>query len=216
MDVLQAIRERRSTRAFLDKPVDKEALEKLISHASQAPSAINIQPWELVVVSGEERKRLSRVLVKRMRERNISCGPGSKKPLPEHFVERQRGLLRDMVPQLPEGKPFQDFINEGSCNFYGAPTAIILVIDRIFSSARLTDTGIIVGYLVLAAHAMGLATCPIGLITAFDEDIREQLNLSDEKEVVIGIAVGYKDPSSGVNKVRTERAPLEEFVKWRE
>ncbi|MCU0594143.1 MAG: nitroreductase [Desulfobacterota bacterium] len=216
MDVLQAIRERRSTRAFLDKPVDKEALEKLISYASQAPSAINIQPWELVVVSGEERKRLSRVLVKRMRERNISCGPGSKKPLPEHFVERQRGLLRDMVPQLPEGKPFQDFINEGSCNFYGAPTAIILVIDRIFSSARLTDTGIIVGYLVLAAHAMGLATCPIGLITAFDEDIREQLNLSDEKEVVIGIAVGYKDPSSGVNKVRTERAPLEEFVKWRE
>ena len=72
------------------------------------------------------------------------------------------------------------------------------------------------GFLVLAAHAMCLATCPIGLITAFDEDIREQLNLSDEKEVVIGVAVGYKDPSSGVNKVRTERAPLEEFVKWRE
>jgi len=87
MDVLQAIQERRSTRAYLDKPVDKETLEKLISFASQAPSAINIQPWELVVVSGEERKRLSRVLVKRMREKNISCGPGAKKPLPEHFVK---------------------------------------------------------------------------------------------------------------------------------
>jgi nitroreductase len=216
MDVLQAIQERRSTRAFLDKPVDKETLEKLISHASQAPSAINIQPWELVVVSGEERKRLSRVLVKRMRERNISCGPGSKRPLPEHLVERQRGLLKDMLPHLPHGTSFQDFINEGSCNFYGAPTAIIIVIDKVFSSARLTDTGIILAYLVLAAHAMGLATCPIGLITAFDDDIREQLNLSEEKEVVIGIAVGYRDPSSGVNKVRTERAPLDEFVKWRE
>jgi nitroreductase len=216
MDVLQAIQERRSSRAYLDRPVEKETLEKLISLASQAPSAINIQPWELVVVSGEERKRLSRVLVKRMRERNISCGPGAKRPLPGHFVERQRGLLEAMLPNLPEGTSFQDFINEGSCNFYGAPTAVIIVIDKVFSSARLTDIGIILGYLVLAAHAMGLATCPIGLITAFDEDIREQLNLSEDKEVVIGIAVGYRDPSSGVNKVRSERSPLDEWVKWRE
>jgi nitroreductase len=216
MDVLQAIQERRSTRVYLDRPVEKETLEKLISFASQAPSAINIQPWELVVVSGEERKRLSRVLVKRMRERNISCGPGAKRPLPEYFVERQRGLLEGMLPNLPAGTSFQDFINEGSCNFYGAPSAIIIVIDKVFSSARLTDIGIILGYLVLAAHAMGLATCPIGLITAFDEDIREQLNLSEDKEVVIGIAVGYRDPSSGVNKVRSARAPLSELVKWRE
>jgi nitroreductase len=216
MDVLQTIEERRSTRAYLDRPVEKETLEKLIALASQAPSAINIQPWELVVVSGEERKRLSRVLVKRMRERNISCGPGAKKPLPGHFVERQRGLLNVMLPNLPEGTSFQDFINEGSCNFYGAPTAVIIVIDKVFSSARLTDIGIVVGYLVLAAHAMGLATCPIGLITAFDEDIREQLNLSEEKEVVIAIAVGYRDRSSSINKSRSERAPLNELVKWRE
>ncbi|MCX5877668.1 MAG: nitroreductase, partial [Deltaproteobacteria bacterium] len=195
MDVLEAIQARRSTRAYMDKPVEKETLEKLISYASQAPSAINIQPWEVVVVSGEERKRLSRVLVKRMRERNISCGPGAKRPLHEHFVERQRGLLEGMLPNLPAGTSLQDFINEGSCNFYGAPTAIIIVIDKVFSSARLTDIGILLGYLVLAAHAMGLATCPIGLITAFDEDIREQLNLSEDKEVVIGIAVGYRDPS---------------------
>ncbi len=216
MDVLEAIQERRSTRAYLDRPVEKETLEKLISFASQAPSAINIQPWELVVVSGEERKRLSRVLVKRMKERNISCGSGAKRPLHEHFVERQRGLLEGMLPNLPAGTSFQDFINEGSCNFYGAPSAIIIVIDKVFSSARLTDIGIILGYLVLAAHAMGLATCPIGLITAFDEDIREQLNLSEDKEVVIGIAVGYRDPSSGVNKVRSARASLNEIMKWRE
>jgi len=216
MDVLEAIQARRSTRVYLDRPVEKETLEKLISYASQAPSAINIQPWEVVVVSGEERKRLSRVLVKRMRERNISCGPGAKRPLHEHFVERQRGLLEGMLPNLPAGTSFQDFINEGSCNFYGAPTAIIIVIDKVFSSARLTDIGIILGYLVLAAHAMGLATCPIGLITAFDEDIREQLNLSEDKEVVIGIAVGYRDPSSGVNKVRSARAQLDEILKWRE
>jgi nitroreductase len=216
MHILDAISERRSARAFLDKPVERERLEKLLSLGVQAPSAINIQPWEIVVVSGEERKRLSRLLVKRMKERNISCGPGGTKPLPKHFVDRQRGLLQCMLPTLPPGRDFQDFINEGSCNFYGAPTAIILTIDRVHSKSRLTDMGILVGYLVLAAHGLGLATCPIGLITAFEEDIREEVSLSEEKKVVVGIAVGYKDPDNPVNSARSERAPLKDVVKWRE
>ena len=216
MHILDAITERRSARAFLDKPVKRETLEKLLSLATQAPSAINIQPWEIVVVSGEERKRLSRILVKRMKERNISCGPGGTKPLPNQFVERQRDLLQCMLPTLPPGTEFQDFINEGSCNFYGAPTAIILTIDQVHSKARLTDIGIVVGYLVLAAHGMGLGTCPIGLITAFEDDIREELSLSEDKKVVVGIAVGYKDPDDPVNSARSDRAPLKEVVKWRE
>jgi nitroreductase len=196
--------------------VERETLEKLLFLATQAPSAINIQPWEMVVVSGEERKQLSRLLVKRMKERNISCGPGGTKPLPERFVERQRGLLQCMVPNLPLGTEFQDYINKGSCNFYGAPTAIILTIDEAHSKARLTDIGIVAGYLVLAAHGLGLATCPIGLITAFEDDILEELNLSEEKKVVVGMAVGYKDPDAPVNRARSERAPLKEVVKWRE
>lgn len=215
MDVIEAIQERRSTRGFLDKPVEKETLERLLELATQAPSAINLQPWEFAVVSGEERKRLSRVLVKRMRERAISCGPGARNPLPEYFVERQRGLLECMLPHLPEDIPFEQFINEGSCNFYGAPTAVIIMVDQVFSSARLTDIGIVVGYLVLAAHALGLGTCPIGLITAFDDEIKEELSLPEQKQVVIGIAVGYSDPDAPINKTRSNRVPVGDQVKWR-
>ena len=215
MDLLEVIEERRSTRAFLDRPVERETLEKLLWFAMRAPSAINLQPWEFTLVSGEERKRLSRRLVKRMRERNISCGPGAKRPLPEYFVERQRGLLNVMLPGLPENTPFEDFINEGSCDFYGAPTAVILTMDTAFSRARLTDMGIVVGYLVLAAHSLGLGTCPIGLITAFDDDIREELSIAEEKEVVIGVALGYGDPDSPINQPRSERAPLDDVVRWR-
>lgn len=215
MDLIEAIKERRSTRAFLEKPVARETLEHLLHLATQAPSAINLQPWELTVVSGEEKKRLSRLLVKRMKERNISCAPGAKKPLSEAFVERQRGLLNTIQPYLPDSTVFQEFINEGSCNFYGAPTAIIIGMDQVFSSARLTDIGVLVGYLVLAAHGLGLSTCPIGLITAFDEDIKEELNISEEKQVVIGVAVGYGDPDAPVNGGRSERVPLQDVVKWR-
>ncbi len=216
MDLMEAMKERRSTRAFLEKTVARETLEYLLHLATQAPSAINLQPWELTVVSGEEKKRLSRVLVKRMKERNISCGPGAKNPLSEAFMERQRGLLNTIQPHLPEDTVFQEFINEGSCNFYGAPTAVIISMDQVFSSARLTDIGVLVGYLVLAAHGLGLSTCPIGLITAFDEDIKEELSLSEDRQVVIGVAVGYGDPDAPINRGRSERVPLQDVVKWRQ
>ena len=216
MELIDAIEERMSTRAFLDKPIDRETIENLLRLATRAPSAINLQPWEFTVVSGEERKRLSRILLKRMREMNISCGPGATSPLPEYFVERERGLLNIMLPGLPEQTSFQDFINEGSCNFYNAPTAIIITIDKVFSSARLTDIGIVVGYLVLAAHALGLGTCPIGLITAFDDDIKEELSIPETKLVVIGVAIGYKDAQSPINRPKSERVPLDDVVKWRE
>jgi nitroreductase len=215
MDIKEAIETRRSTRAFLDKPVDKELLNGILRLALQAPSAINLQPWEVVVVSGEEKLRLSRLLVKRMKERNISCGPGARDPLPEHFVERQRGLLNVMLPGLKDGTSFQDFINEGSCDFYGAPTAIIIALDMVFSEARMTDIGVFTGYFVLAAHAMGLGTCPIGLITAFEDDIKEELSIPENKKIIIGVAVGFRDPQSKINMVRSERVSLEEIVKWR-
>jgi nitroreductase len=129
-------------------------------------------------------------------------------------VERERQLMQTMLPHLPEGMPFGDFINEGSCRFYGAPTAVILTIDTLFSTARYTDMGITIGYLVLAAHAMGLGTCPIGLITAFEDEIRETLNLREDRTVILGVAVGYPDPDAPLNRARSERAPLDELVRW--
>ena len=214
MELEKIINERHSTRAFLEKPVPREIIEKLLLLSSKAPSAINLQPWEFTVVMGEERIRLSRLLVKSMRERNISCGPGAVRTLPEYFMDRQRKLMDCILPYLKKGIPFQDFINEGSCNFYGAPTAIIITIDQAFSKARLVDLGITIGYMVLACHNIGLGTCPIGLISAFADEIKERLNIPEEKDVVMGVGVGYPDPDSPVNQAISERAPINEVVRF--
>jgi len=214
MEFENVITERHSTRAFLDKSIPREIIEKLLFLSTRGPSAINLQPWEFTVVMGEERQRLSRVLVKSMRERNISCGPGAVRPLPEYFMDRQRKLMDSILPYLEKGTDFQDFINEGSCNFYGAPVAIIFTIDQAFSKSRLVDVGIAVGYMVLAAHNLGLGTCPIGLISAFADEIKEMLNIPEDKDVVIGVAVGYPDPDSPVNQSISARAPLHEVARF--
>ena len=50
MDVFEAIAARKSVRAFLDRPVGDEILEKILDAARRAPSARNAQEWRFVVV----------------------------------------------------------------------------------------------------------------------------------------------------------------------
>ena len=215
MDLIQTIDGRRSIRAFKPDPVPKELIEKILNLVIKAPSAINLQPWEFVVVMGEEKERLSRKLIKSYREKQISCSPGNVKPLADTFSKRGLASVELMTPSLAKmGNEFNRFINEGSCNFYGAPTAIILTLDNAFSKARLVDIGIAVGYFVLITQSLGLGTCTIGLINAYEDEIKEVLNIPENKDVVIGIALGYPDLDSPANEFKTPRDNLDSFVRW--
>jgi len=57
MDVLEAIKGRRSIRAFKNQDVPAEIVEELIDAARWAPSAGNIQPWEFIIVRKPRIKR---------------------------------------------------------------------------------------------------------------------------------------------------------------
>jgi nitroreductase len=215
MDLTKAIRERKSIRAFKPDPIPRERVEDVLRLALHAPSAINLQPWEFFVVVGEERERLSRRLIKAYREKKISCGPDAVKPLPKTIAKRGAKTLEAMNPFFKEmGVESGQFINDGSCNFYGAPVAIIICLDDSFSKARFVDIGVILGYLVLAAHELGLATCPIGLITAYEDEIKDLLNIPENKNVVIGIGLGIPDQQSPINRFKSYREDLEKFVRW--
>jgi len=215
MDVLDAIKSRKSVRAFKPDPVTREQIEEILNHVIRAPSAINLQPWEFIVVMGEEKQRLSRRLIKLYREKQISCSPGNVKPLSAAFSKRGAESFILMNPYLEKmGQEFNRFVNEGSCNFYGAPAAVIFCLDNAFSEARLVDIGIALGYFVLIAHKFGLSTCPIGLINAYEDDMKEILNIPENKDVVIGAAIGYADQDSPINEFTSPRDSLEHFLRW--
>ena len=215
MNILKTINERRSARAFQPVSIPKEKIEGILRIAINAPSANNLQPWEFVVVMDEEKYRLSRKLLKAYREKQISCGSGAVKPLPEAI--RQRGIqtLESMKPYVERiGITVGNFINEGSCDFYGAPVAIIICLDDCFSARQMVDVGTFVGYLLLTAHASGLATCPIGLIADYGDEIKDLLNITENKRVVIGIALGYPDPENPISRFKSSRGDLSELVRW--
>lgn len=59
---MEIIFNRRSIRKYEDKPVENEKIEKLLRAAMQAPSAVNQQPWEFIIVKDKEKlKKLSEV-----------------------------------------------------------------------------------------------------------------------------------------------------------
>ncbi len=215
MSLLEIIRTRRSSRAFKKEAIPKETLEKVLSDASNAPSALNMQPWEIHVVLGEELKRLSRRLLKCYTERQLTCGPGAARPLAEKFIQRGRVCAKDMTPLIQRmGMDFKTFVNEGSLQFYGAPAVALLCLDESFPQERLVDIGSFLAYLVLSAAAHGLGTCPIGLVTAYQDEIKDVLNIPESKFIAVSVAIGFPDPDAAINEFRSTRVPVKEFVRW--
>jgi nitroreductase len=215
MKLTEAIDGRKSIRAFKPDPVPKAIVENILQLAVKAPSAINLQPWEFTVVSGKERERLCRRLLKAYGEKRVSCSPKTTRPLPPEVERRWKKLSQEMKPYINQlGVPFDDFINEGSFNFYGAPTAVIISMDRAFPKTRLVCIGASLGYLVLTAHALGLGTCPIGIITAFEDEIKDQLNIPEAKKVILGVALGYPDWENPVNGFRSSREHSSSITRW--
>jgi nitroreductase len=58
MDVYEAILERRSIRAYQNKPIEREKLEKILEAGRLAPSARNIEPWHFIVVTDEKKRKV--------------------------------------------------------------------------------------------------------------------------------------------------------------
>jgi nitroreductase len=215
MELIETIEGRKSIRAFKPDPVPREMIEKILLLATKAPSAINLQPWEFAVVDGKEKQRLCRRLLKAYGEKKVSCSPRTTKPLPPEIDRRRKELFKEMKPYVDQlGVSFEDYINEGSFNFYGAPTAIIISMDGAFPKSRSLCIGAALGYLVLAAHAHGLGTCPIGIITAFEEEIKDQLNIPETKEVILGVALGYPDWENPVNRFKPSRENFPNITRW--
>jgi len=56
MDVIEVINKRRSVRSYMDKPVERDKIQRLLEAARLAPSASNRQEWRFVVVTDKKRR----------------------------------------------------------------------------------------------------------------------------------------------------------------
>lgn len=218
----ETIDSRRSVRAFLPTPVPREALEEILRIASRAPSGTNVQPWKVYVLTGNAKDQLSQKILAAYNDPEEAQTHTEEYPYypakwVSPYIDRRRKVGLDLygLLDIKKGDAARMHAQHGrNYTFFDAPVGLIFTIDRIMQQGSWFDYGMFVQTIMLAARARGLDTCPQAAFTQFHRIIGEQLNLPENEMVVCGMALGYADESKPENKLRTERAPLEEWVRF--
>lgn len=213
MDVAEAIKTRRSIRAFKPDPVPPDIIRDIIGLARYAPSWANTQPWEFAVVTGEKLKAIEDDFI----ARGIR-NPNTDITYPFEFPEPYQTCIRNM---LPKGitKMTQEYLRLRTMrNFrhYGATTCIYLLINKNLvhqprgtNAWALYDCGSVVQNIMLLAVSKGLGTVAQGHSAVYPDIIKRHINIPDTKLIVLGIAIGYPDTSNPECLSDTSRKSLD-------
>ncbi len=215
-----AITSRRSVRAFLPDPVDEETIRDILSVASRAPSGTNMQPWKVYVTTGEAKARLAEaILSSGIRAEKVEWD--EYKYYPDKFFEpylsRRRAVGYALYSLLGIGRREVEKMraqHDRNFVFFDAPVGMIFTIDRRLNKGSWVDHGMFLQSIMIAARARGLHTCPQAAFAPYHRFIRPILDIPEEEIVVCGMALGHEDTSKPENRLRSERAPLEEFVSF--
>jgi len=219
MDLIKAVGDRRSIRSFRSEPVPKRVLEEILEICRWAPSSRNTQPWEVAVLGGKVMEEFKARITEKVVAR---AEPNQDTPAAElSGLYLKRAIEnRDRIDcyQFPPGtesleeKRAEYWMSGG--RFFDAPNGIILYIDKTLYPAALLDIGIMIQAICLVAFAHGLATCPIRRVVYWPDILRNLLAIPQSKKIVLGIAIGYRNPEARVNDYIRKREPLESWVHW--
>ena len=209
MRTLDAIHSRKSIRAFLDQPVPKDLIEKVLEASRWAPTGVNRQGWRVTVVTGPAREQLGARLEARAREREPKT-PSYAASAPD-VRRRSRSLMEDLTRIADaQGQSLWEFVVLGSYRLYDAPVAVVVS----YTGKRSGDVAPFVTTMLLAAHDLGLGACWLGYPVSYADLFRESLDIPEEERVGAVVALGYPDPDAPANAYRSPRDPVETFCRW--
>lgn len=187
----EVVKTRRSIREFTDEAVSITDIEEIIDCARYAPSDTNSQTWEFIaVVNRDKIKHVEDFTWEKLHETAARA--------------EQKGLEREAKLLIKSFGPY-------ATAFSGAPVMIVCLStpytskfrDKIFDPISfvepevweeegLKSSCLAAQNLMLAAHAKGLATCPLtGPVLLAEDKLREYLHIPEDRGVTMVIALGY-------------------------
>ena len=220
MNIIEAIRTRKSIRDFTVDPVPQHILKKIIEIASHAPSAENSQPWEFTIISGDKLDVIRKANVEKLKSKAPRHPDLPAKDLPRDSVYRRRQIeiakqLFGLMDISREDIEKRDRWMELGFRYFNAPAAIIISMDRSLHYPRpIFDIGSITQNICLAALHYGLGTCVANQGISYPEVLHEFAGIPESKRIVISIAIGYPNWDFPANKVVSNREPVENITTW--
>lgn len=207
-----------STRAFLETPVPESEIRAILDIAKHAPSGGNLQPWKVHVATGAARERVIAAVKKSIAE-NPFANESDLKVYPENLWEpyrtRRFQVGEEMYALL--GIPREDKMARiahltRNFEFFGAPAGLFFTLDRRFDKGQWAHLGMFMLAVALVAEERGLASCMQEAWATRAKTVSEVLGVPETEQLYCGMALGYPDKAAAVNRLGSERAPLEEFV----
>jgi len=218
MNVEALLNARNSCRGFKKDPVDKDLLTKVFQLAQQSPSNCNVQPWQVLVVTGEKKEQLKQQLIQSVitqqqpnpdfnwemayqgvhRERQFGAANALYSAMHierEDKVKRQKAMLRNWA-------------------FFDAPVVVIFTLEKYLGIMGAVDIGIYAQTLSLLLQEHGLSNCMQGALGQFPEPIHRMFDLNEDRGVLFGMSVGYADDEVEANLARTSREALGDSVQF--
>jgi nitroreductase len=220
MDIIEAIYSRRSIRKFKPDPVSKEVIVKVLEAGCRAPSAINNQPWEFIVLTGEVLSRLKAAYIEKLTRQEPPHAEHHLVSWSNDSIYRKRQIelakaLFKLMDIAREDKEKRDAYLQSGYRFYDAPVAIFLLTDKSLNyEGPLLDLGAVMQTICLAALHFGLGTCIEDQGVEYPQVLREMLQIPENKRIFISIAIGYPDWDYPVNSLVSSRASLDDNTRW--
>ena len=216
MNVKDALKTRKSVRAFLDKEVEPDKINAILDSASHAPSGANTQPWQVAIVTGETKKKLQENIEKSFRQGDK--GKADYIYYPTEWVEpyktrrQQCGLQLYSALDKREEKDKQ--LNQWVKNYraFDAPVMLLFFMDRHMQTGSYIDYGMFLQSIMLTAVEQGLATCPQASLADYAEIVKTTLGYAQDDILVCGMSLGYE--TAPVNSYRTPREAIDTFVRY--
>jgi nitroreductase len=221
MTVTEAVRQRRSIRAFLPAPVSEAVLREVLDTARWAPSGSNVQAWKIVAVAGAERDAVVSMALESMGTPSMTSNdefPIYPPNLWEPLRSRRFALAEDMYRALGiprEDKPAR--LQHVARNFelFGAPVGLFFVIDRRLAHGQWAHLGMLIQTVALLLEERGLGCCMQEAWAQFRPQLAERFGLPPEEMVYCGMAVGHPDLAKPVNDFPRGRIGVDELAQFR-
>jgi nitroreductase len=209
-----------ASRCFTSRAVPKQTIEDILDVARFAPSGANIQPWNVYVLGGNEKKEVSRALLEaheKARDQHKSEYQYYATELPEPYLSRRNQFGRLFYGSL--GIEQADLVARAgqtskNYGFFGAPVGLIITIDRRLQVGSWLDLGMFVQNVMIAAGARGLQTCPQETFSKYHIVLREFLPIPAEQMVVCGVSIGFAEDELVSSDRLMPRVAVSEFTRF--